>query len=88
MSYASCKKKCNRYKENTVICGKFQWSTMSKSPFPKGKLWGATPKIINEIFTDGLTLPVFRDIVKDLGTTIIIATPIQMLPDIYSESEN
>ena len=54
--------------------------------FQRDKLRGATPKIINEIFTDGLTPPVFRAIVKDLGTTKIART-IQMLPDIYSESE-
>ena len=54
--------------------------------FQKDKLRGAPPKLINEIFIEGLQPPVFRGIVRDLGTTKIMST-IQMLPDIYSEAE-
>ena len=54
--------------------------------FTKDKLRGAPPKIVNEIYTDDFTSPVFRAIVKDLGTTKI-APAIKMLPDLYSESE-
>ena len=54
--------------------------------FQRDKLRGAPPKIINKIFTDGFTPPVFRAIVQDLGTSKI-ETTIKMLPDIYSESE-
>ena len=54
--------------------------------FQRDKLKGAPPKIINEIFIDGLQPPVFRAVVRDLGTTKINST-IRILPDIYSESE-
>ena len=50
------------------------------------KLREAPPKITNVIFTDGFTPPVFRAIVKDLGNPKI-ATTIQMLASIHSESE-
>ena len=50
--------------------------------FQRDRLRGAIPKIINEILMDGLISPVFRAIVKDLGTTKI-ATTIQTLPDIF-----
>ena len=60
---------------------------LSQNPhFQRDKLRGAPPKIINEIFTDGLQPPVFRAVVRDLGTTKITST-IKMLPDVYSESE-
>ena len=42
--------------------------------------------MINAIFINGFTPPLFRDIVKDLGTTDY-ETTIRMLPDIYSELE-
>ena len=60
---------------------------LSQNPhFQRDKLRGAPPKIINKIFTDGLQPPVFRAVVRDLGTTKITST-IRMLPDVYSESE-
>ena len=54
--------------------------------FQKDKLRGALPRIINKISTDSLRPPVFRAIFNVLGT-IKIATTIQILPDIYSESK-
>ena len=60
---------------------------MYKNPhFTNEKLRGAPPKVINAIFINGFTPPLFRDIVKDLGTTDY-ETTIRMLPDIYSELE-
>ena len=60
---------------------------LCKNPhFTNEQIRGAPPKVINQIFISGLTPPVFRAIVKDLGTTDI-ETTIRKLPEIYSELE-
>jgi len=47
---------------------------------------GATPKIMNDLFIDGFSPPVFRNRVKSLGTTDITST-IDMLDSLYDELE-
>jgi len=56
-----------------------------KNPhFTDDTLRGAPPKEINDIFIAGFTPPVFREMVKHLGTTNI-TTAIELLPDLYAE---
>jgi hypothetical protein len=47
---------------------------------------GMTPKIINEIFIEGFTPPVFKSFVKKIGSTDIHTT-IAYLPILYTELE-
>ena len=47
---------------------------------------GATPKIMNEIFIEGFSPPIFRNRVKSLGTTTITST-MAMLDSLYDELE-
>ena len=60
---------------------------LCKNPhFTNEQIRGAPPKVIIQIFTNGLTPPVFRAIVKDLRKTDI-ETTIRKLPEIYFELE-
>ena len=55
--------------------------------FSNNKKGGGTDKIINELFIEGLSPPIFKSIVKDLGTTDVRST-IMQLDDIYRDLEN
>ena len=69
-----------------LYVGKFV-SVLAKNPqFLDISKKGATPKIMNDIFINGLSPPMFRNKVKSLGTTDLDST-IDHLDSLYDELE-
>ena len=60
---------------------------LSDNPnFSDNSKGGGTPKIINDLLMDGFSPPLFRQMVRDLGTTDISST-IDQLDGVYIELE-